>query len=605
MGAILSSCSKNGASALLGGASTSVSEASSASAVSGYLSGTAAIGAPLGLAAVSIKGTAGPCATSPLFGRTNSVGVYSIDVSACTAPYYVVASSSNGQVATIASAAGTIANITPLTQLIAQRAAGSEDLLANFAGVTSQELIDKETEIKEVLKGFAVAIGVASDNAAFMSTDLMSGSFSANGSGIDKILDLIKVNDSGPNAANIVVAGQIVAIDIDTPTSVPTAPTFVGTNITDAIAAAAKLNDIRTFASGLSSIFSSGAPTRSQFDQYISSSFLHNGMNATNMFTDLASDSEVAGLQFRNVVVLDETESNYWVSFQIFGVENNQYVLWGTWTSKVENPFTAPKLLGNTMGFGLQPSFLKVSTYSSSNVLSDAATVRGFQIGAFQDLSVYPLAIGNFSIKSIDGATVTNGIKVLNGILDFNHANYASRNVDNLSSEFFKLTSAEGLKPIVKIIYDVLAVDGTTVVSANKEAYIAVPQSAQEVSSMFMDLTQPAFDNVSPVANCSWLDATINNASASSYNISNQNGDYGNVNIYLDTSFLVAPNTNTVMGLWNFDISTLMTEHQDLVTSYRSAATAAAVPNRMRMKTAVLNQYGPGDYLYSHIYKCN
>ena len=590
--AILSGCSGGGSGSTAAvPTATPAAESASATALPGYLSGTAAVGAPLGFASVNIKDSTGTCAS----GITNSLGVFSIDAGACgVGPFLIKASSTIGEVSTLATSAGEIVNVTPLTQLISQRAIGNKDLSAvTLSSITSTNLkasmVAKQVEVRNFLKEYAKAVGAVTD---LSSVDLIGGSFAANGAGVDKLLDLIKVSDGAGSNVNVTVAGAAaIPFDTDDANSAPViTETEANAMKVVAEAKADQMTEVREFALGLTAIFKNGAPTQAEFDKFVGTGFKHNGYDSTKLLGEFLEDRDIAGIEIRNAVIIDDTPTNFWVAFQIFGKENGKYALWSTWTSKVENPLTAPKLLGNGLDFSLEPGFVKVTTNDASNVSTSAAAVRALRIGAGASTSP------SFLIKELNGVAVTNGIRVASGILDYTHTNYAARNIIGLASEYIKINTNEALTPIVKIKYDITG--GAT----DLESYIIVSQAGQEQALLYMDLAMPDFASAAS-KNCTWnIDALIA-APESMYNITNQNGDFGYANIYLE---------NPVAGEFSYlrasayEPELLLAAFTEQVEDYVTANTVSSVPpETVRMKAAVLQQYGINDFVFSHVYNCD
>lgn len=583
----LASCSGGGTGgASSGGSGSTPTESSSATATAGALSGTAAVGAPLGLAAVTIKGSDGPCSTTAITGTTNSVGVYSITVpDDCTEPYLISVTGSTGSLKTIAPAKGIIANVTPLTELIAKRAANLSDLsgvdLSSIASTISAKLNTQETNIKSVLKGIAAGIGAASSEDAFEAMDLRSGSFAANGSGLDKLLDAVKINKSGSNE-NVVVGGVTVSVPVNPATPMPAAPD--STAVSSAVSAVSgkleKLENARAFAKAFTNIFASSVPSQSTFNNFVSSSFKHDGANRDDFYDDLASDDELVGLQFRNIVILKDDPTDFWVAFQIFGIENGQYVQWGMWTSKIENPESDnPKLLGNTMEFGLSPHFIKTTTYASSDHTSTNDYLRAFRIDPMD---------GNLDaqITKFNDTTLTNTIVVANSLLDHTSTDsYNERNITGNASQYIKLGATEAIDPIIKLTYKY---EGGT----SKEVYIPAPAPAMEKSNYYMDFAMPSFNT----SGCTWNVAAL--ADANGYDLSGEEWEFSFAEIILqkptDASiYAVMPQTYS-----EDDFENNLT---NLLSNYSSITTGASTA---KLGVAHVTQYGPGDLLYTHLYKC-
>lgn len=516
MGSLLAGCSGgSGGGAVVADSATDVSESSEATAVAGYLSGTAAVGAPLGLANVSIKGTAGLCKT----GMTNSLGVFSLDVSSCTGPFHINVVSSIGEVSTLASSAGEIINVTPLTQLISQRATGLRDLSSVvLSGLTAStlraDMTTKESEIKVVLKEYAKSIGAVDD---LNSVNLMSGSFSANGKGIDKLLDLVKIKNTGGGTLVEVSVGTGTAINFDVNTAAAAPAAISATDATTyASQVSAKveiLDGIRTFATGFTGIFKNGLPTREKFNQYIDAGYLGRGNDADELYGDLDGD-DIAGLQFRNIVVLKDSPSDFWVAFQIFGIENGKYVLWGTWTSKVD--VVNNKLLGDRMPLGLYPGFVKSKLIRSANeVVTASTTMRVLETSNHSGQEII--------LKKYNDVAITGGNVVINGLVDPSD----SRLIDNLSAEFVVIHPDDALKPISKVTYSVAG-------AADAEAYIYVPQAGEENPGHYVDLTYPAFRTATGLSdNCRYNKTDLASVNLEEdFSLSNTDFDLGGFEMY-------------------------------------------------------------------------
>ncbi|MPS27974.1 MAG: hypothetical protein E2576_21985 [Alcaligenaceae bacterium] len=153
------------------------------------LSGTAATGAAVANATVTVVNAAGASAT----GKSGGDGRYSITIESAP-PYLLKVSTGSGTVLySFAAAAGT-ANITPLTTLALHDAGGKKPLAALFEGWKTTRLAgDAVTAAaKRVNANFAAlytAKGV--DPKAF---DFFSRTFAADGKGFDAVLDGVSVS---------------------------------------------------------------------------------------------------------------------------------------------------------------------------------------------------------------------------------------------------------------------------------------------------------------------------------------------------------------------------------------------------------------------------
>lgn len=171
------------------------------------LSGTAAVGALIANATVTVKDSSSTTADKTT--TTSATGSYSVDVSGLTAPYIlevkggtvnsVALAAPLYSAATAADVKGTI-NITPLTDLIVANTAQTKasECFTNFttviggsapsARVTTANLNAAEADLEASLKKILTADGVA------VNVDLLRTKFSANSTGLDLALDHLNVN---------------------------------------------------------------------------------------------------------------------------------------------------------------------------------------------------------------------------------------------------------------------------------------------------------------------------------------------------------------------------------------------------------------------------
>jgi len=202
---------------------------------SGQISGTAATGAPITSANVSIKDKNGRTTT----GRTGADGRYTINVSNMTAPFLLRVPSDNGYLYSVATANGTT-NIHPYTDLIIQnwyKAQGS-DVATDFDSASGLAKIPTATEIGtiETVIRSILSANMAHDSVA-TSFNLLTSDFSADSTGFDKVLDNTKVViDTATGGVTVTasdattgITGTIVSttapIDTAADTAAPTAPT--------------------------------------------------------------------------------------------------------------------------------------------------------------------------------------------------------------------------------------------------------------------------------------------------------------------------------------------------------------------------------------------
>lgn len=171
------------------------------------LTGVAATGAPFAGALVTLFDASGT-----VRGTTTVAldGSYSLTIPAATeAPLVLEASrDTDTLVSAFAETRSTRLNITPLTHLIAARLASDGDplsLRADSAAVTQANLDARVAEVKRILEPLLEAIG---DD-----TDPLTGDFSADGAGHDKVLDAVQVDIRPAGASSNIEITVRVASD--------------------------------------------------------------------------------------------------------------------------------------------------------------------------------------------------------------------------------------------------------------------------------------------------------------------------------------------------------------------------------------------------------
>ena len=162
---------------------------SGAAATTSSMSGTVAVGAPMSNATITIKGANGVTVTT----TAGDDGHYSgVDLSSLTAPYRIEACGVVDGVQacyySMVSGAG-VANVTPLTNA-ALALAQNGDASSAFSSTppTADAVRAKLQTLQTALGPVLTAAGLSS------STDLSTLSFNADRTGMDKVLDAVKVN---------------------------------------------------------------------------------------------------------------------------------------------------------------------------------------------------------------------------------------------------------------------------------------------------------------------------------------------------------------------------------------------------------------------------
>lgn len=279
---------------------------------SSTLSGTAATGLPIVGTVYAVDSTGRQSAPT----TTSSAGVYTLDVAGLTAPFILrIVGTSNGQpvaLNSIATAANTTVNITPLTDLIVSTASGRPankelvDLctptsggstapagcIAALAAATSgTKLADAVTFVRAIIAPLNTG-----------NTDPLTGSFAANGTGFDALLDRIVVTpaDQGSLMATVTLIGTnqtigtvtLPAGGTGTVTTTPNPPS--STDVGNADAAVTVLSEINACLSSFNALYAGSTPTSAQVDPFIDAAFrLQQSVDKTAVVNLLSSNTDI------------------------------------------------------------------------------------------------------------------------------------------------------------------------------------------------------------------------------------------------------------------------------------------------------------------------
>jgi hypothetical protein len=264
------------------------------------LSGTAAAGAPI-IGTVFVKDSTGAVRSVPI----DANGSYTISVAGMTPPFLVRAEGvAGGRVYTIHSAAtaadinGNI-NITPLTDLIvaniARQVAANYYSSGNFSTLTAAELNVAENTLQQRLQAVLTALGVGA------SIDLLRSAFSANHTGLDAALDVIRVTvDAATNTALItnVINNANITDDLTLSTD---------SSLLDSTGTASGLSDwerIRARLASFEAAFATGLPSPTDpllLAQFNQAGFLDEGNNLATFLGGLTSDPSMVGFRFASL----------------------------------------------------------------------------------------------------------------------------------------------------------------------------------------------------------------------------------------------------------------------------------------------------------------
>lgn len=251
-------------------------------------------------------------------------GRYTVDVSGMTGPFVIKAAGTVGNTsvtyysaATQADVGGTV-NVTPFTNMIVANIAAqmAENYFSGGGTVgglalTPAKLLAAETALQAKLQPVLTALGVSD------SIDLLRSSFSADHSGLDAVMDMVKVEaDTSTNVitlknaiTNVVIASDNATQSTDDATAVDNTKIaeITPTAVTDLQAIVTQLN-------AFASLFASGLPSQSTIENHAAfdaTGFMMGGKSLAQFATELSTSQQTIGLKFSNVAIqLDATGTN-------------------------------------------------------------------------------------------------------------------------------------------------------------------------------------------------------------------------------------------------------------------------------------------------------
>jgi len=279
------------------------------------LSGTAAIGQPIAgsVFAIDINGKVSPAAT------TTGLGAFVLDVGGMTAPYILsITGTAGGKQVTlnsIATAAGQTVNITPLTDLIVSTAAGRPagsslvSLCAPVANVVAPDCLSALTAAATPAKldaaVTAISAMIAPLNAA--GTNPLTGAFTANGTGLDAVLDQILVSPADAQSAMATITliatntplGQVTLPAAAGATATTTATALPAADLAKAIAAATVLPEIRACLASFTALYPKTgfvAPSQATVTTFLDGTFAMGRLQTQNFFAAAFSDPSMEAI---------------------------------------------------------------------------------------------------------------------------------------------------------------------------------------------------------------------------------------------------------------------------------------------------------------------
>ncbi|MFZ2161492.1 MAG: hypothetical protein WAW02_04675 [Sideroxyarcus sp.] len=281
------------------------------------ISGTVAAGAPV-VGYVSVRDSS----SNPQPVRTGipiaADGKYSVEVAGLTAPYAFLADGTVGgrrvqlySAATKADENGNI-SITPFTDLMLRNIAGTiattltDAISSKLPNLTTAELNAQRDQLTAQLAPVLVAAGLPT------SIDLLRSAFNADNTGLDRFMDLVKVDTTVPTAVTITnILDANNKLTVNPQTGVTSGGTSLSaTGVTPATQPNA-VDLIMQVVNSFSAFFATSlpSPTDPTLVAMFSSTFVDNGRTRDAFLTQITNSSVTLGLKFSNLVV-DSVDTN-------------------------------------------------------------------------------------------------------------------------------------------------------------------------------------------------------------------------------------------------------------------------------------------------------
>lgn len=295
-------------------------DSTAATAPSTLITGTAAAGAPV-VGFVSVRD--GSTNAQPV--KTNipiaADGKYTVDVNGLTPPFAFLASGEVGgkrvelySTATKADVGGTI-NITPFTDLIVRNVAGTvagtlvDAYLASgkLASLTAAQVDAERVKLTAMLSPVMQAAGLST------SIDLMRASFNVDGTGLDRFMDMVKVDTSVPTAVTITnILDSANKLTVNPQVGTTTGGTALSATGVTPAATPTAVDLIRQTLKTFSGFFATALPDPATpgLTALLATSFMDGGESGSSFLTNITTNPELKGLKFGdNGLVVDSIDA--------------------------------------------------------------------------------------------------------------------------------------------------------------------------------------------------------------------------------------------------------------------------------------------------------
>ena len=337
-------------------------------------------------------------------GSISESGSYTVDTTGLTFPILVrvdgVAGGESTVHYTVINQAGGSINANPVTTAIVTLAMRQDpgDVFQNarvsdIALLTPTAVANASSTLNIALNGARTAAGLATTE----DVNFLSGSFVANKTGLDKILDLIKLQVDADESVVISNKTDDAVIRVSLPTTAGAVPTSSGSLGTVQSINTSAIDTLgSSFAAQFSNVVTNfGAGGNSAVQALFDADFLHGGMNAAAIITMIANAPEMNGATLLPSKVRNCTGA---------GTVQNNYVCDAVFTIKYSDNglesigFPVKRQADNTWKFygdqAITDASVNPVTWRTLNGNSAPTTKAGFNV------SVRKNALGQFATNS-------------------------------------------------------------------------------------------------------------------------------------------------------------------------------------------------------------
>ena len=277
---------------------------SSSAPSSTIISGTAAAGAPV-VGIVTIRDSSNPVKekTAPI----DSTGKYTVDVAGMVGPFMLRA---EGRVAgrhysmysgALQSDTGGTINITPLTDLVMSNIAGqiADNLFANNANfasaITAANLQTEQAELRALLLPVLSELGLSA------TVDLLRITFNANHTGVDALLDALRVTIDPATASALITNIINQTSTTDSFAAADAGTTLTGTGTLSGLSEADQISaQFKAWSDAFATALPSASSLLPLFNQ---SNFLFEGQLLSAFLTEITTNPTFVGMKFTNVAI--------------------------------------------------------------------------------------------------------------------------------------------------------------------------------------------------------------------------------------------------------------------------------------------------------------